>query len=215
MPRRPALPFAPALAELNPMLLSEGHAFTDSNWITEVKYDGVRMLAEVGPEGVQLKSRNGAVATAWFPETALALAQLKRRGRIVLDGEIAVLDERQAADFESTLARVRAKRYRPGAPLAHYCVFDLLVEGDRSLMEQPLMERKDRLTRLMKSPPELVFSLAFFEGEGEAAYRSAVEHRLEGVVLKRKTSTYASGERSADWIKCKRPGSAKGWSRIA
>lgn len=195
------------------MLLTESRPFTSDDWITEVKYDGVRMLAESGLDGVALKSRNGASATAWFPELALSLGQTPRRGRFVVDGEVAVLDERQAADFEATLARVRSRRYRPGAPLAHFCVFDLLVENGRSLLHRPLMERKERLAKLLAAAPALVFPIAFFEGQGEAAYRSAVEHRLEGVVLKRKASTYTPGERTADWVKCKRPGNAKGWGR--
>lgn len=42
-----------------------------------------------------------------------------------------------------------------------------------------------------------------FEGAGQAAMRTSVEQRLEGVVAKRLDSPYEPGRRSAAWVKTK------------
>lgn len=201
------LPDGPLLRTLAPMLLTEGRPFSDSDWIAELKYDGIRLMAEAGPTGVLLKSRNGADATRWFPEIVNALAAVKRRGRFVVDGEIAVLDEVGRADFERTMARMRLRGYKPGADLVVFCIFDLLVLGDKSVMGLPLMERKTRLSKLMPEKRDGLFAISHFDGaDGMHLYQQARALKLEGVVYERKDSLYLPGERSEAWVKAKRPG---------
>lgn len=70
-PRSPA----PSLNELRPMLLTERKTIPrEPGWHYEIKYDGYRMLAATGTP--RLKSKNGADATAWFPELVTALSDL-------------------------------------------------------------------------------------------------------------------------------------------
>ena len=57
------------LADFKPMLLSERQLdLEEPGWIYELEYDGVRVTAEFGARAVQLRTRNGADATKWFPE---------------------------------------------------------------------------------------------------------------------------------------------------
>jgi hypothetical protein len=72
--------------------------FHRPGWIYEEKVDGWRMLAYKDGEHVRLVSRHGVDHTARFPELAAAIGKL-RPGRLVLDGEIAVFDEKLVSQF--------------------------------------------------------------------------------------------------------------------
>lgn len=188
------------------MLLSTGKAFTSEDWLAEIKYDGVRLMAEWGGGApARLKSRNGANATTWFPEITSGLGGVGR-GRFVIDGEACVMDDIGRSDFNKTIARTRMRGFRPGADHVVYCVFDLLVDSGRSVMALPLIERKRRLARLLRGKPPSILLVSDFEGGGAELYGHALSLKLEGVVLKKKDSIYLPGERSPHWIKCKRPG---------
>jgi len=94
--------------EYKPMLLEERPFDLDqSGWIYEIRFDGYRLLAEFGGT-VQLRSRNGANATKWFPEVVESLAEIKG-GLYVVDGEVCVLDDMGRSDFN--LLHERAPDY--------------------------------------------------------------------------------------------------------
>jgi bifunctional non-homologous end joining protein LigD len=72
----------PHLADFPPMLLDERPLdFDEPGWIYEIKFDGYRVMAEFDRGTVQVRSRNGADATKWFPEITQALGE--REGRPV------------------------------------------------------------------------------------------------------------------------------------
>src|SRR5438874_11345382 len=78
--------------------------------------------------------------------------------------------------------------------------FDLLYESYRQLMDRPLLERRDRLARLVvRGAPILVPE--HLESDGEPFLEAVREFGLEGVVAKRRDSTYVPGARAADWLK--------------
>ena len=66
--------------------------FDDEAFLTEIKYDGYRVLEEFEHGRTELKTRGGAEGPKWFPETVKALAGLER-GRNIVHGEVCVLDE--------------------------------------------------------------------------------------------------------------------------
>ncbi|HEY5641218.1 MAG TPA: ATP-dependent DNA ligase, partial [Dehalococcoidia bacterium] len=84
----------------------------------------------------------------------------------------------------------------------YYYVFDLLWAGGYDLRGGRLRDRKALVAQLLL-PDSTVSLLDHFETDGEAAYRAAVEHGLEGVLAKRRDSTYESGRRSKSWLKVK------------
>lgn len=190
---------------LQPMLLTEvKKAFTDPEWVFELKYDGYRCLAEVRDHSARLKSRNGTLMTAWFPEAVRGLIALD--GHHILDGEIAVLDDLGRPDFMALQERAKRRRYVAGQPRVTFVAFDLLLFRDRAVMDRPLFERKELLRQLLlPAPPHLLF-LDHIETEGEWLFRQAVGLSLEGIVAKRADSIYEPGVRSQAWQKIKRPG---------
>lgn len=187
------------------MLLGEARPFNDVDWLFEIKHDGYRVLAEWDGAGVYLQSRNGADATAWFPEVTASLAGITG-GRHVVDGEMCVLDDIGRSNFNRLHARARMRGWRRGADPVVFCVFDVLVQAGKSVMRLPLTERKQRLAKLFSDKPPSTLVVSDFEGEGRLLYDQAVQLKLEGIVAKRKASVYEPGQRTADWLKIKRPG---------
>ena len=198
-----ATPLGLTLDDVSPMLLEEAPvAFSDPEWTYEIKFDGYRMLASADRAGVRLKSRNGADATGWFPEVASALAHVTSK-RLIVDGEVCVLDSLGRSDFDRLHARARRRTADPDEPVV-YCVFDVLAAGGKSLIDQPLLVRKKFLAALRDLPHVMVVD--HIPCEGEALYRLALELHLEGLVAKRIAAPYRPGVRSSDWLKIKRPG---------
>ena len=190
---------------LRPMLPAIAEApFDSEDHIFELKWGGVRALAFIEGGVVTLIGANGRDITQWYPELADLPDQIKGRTAI-LDGEIVALGKEGYPDFD--LLRERFKAYgmappprRPEGPQGtlSFQVYDVLLANGRTLIERPLWSRKNTLHSLL-SPSEVAAATDFIDGEGVAFYEAAVEHRLEGIVAKRKDSEYVTGERSAHW----------------
>lgn len=183
------------------MLLCERKTIPAGEWHFEIKYDGYRLLAASGP--ARLKSRNGADATAWFPEVAEAIGNLKPG--CIFDGEVCVIDQTGRSDFERLHKRAaRRGRHRDSDRVA-YCVFDLLVEGGKDMRSLPIEKRKAALRKVLTCCPDTLLFVDWID-DGSFLYQQALALELEGVVAKRAGSAYRDGVRSRDWVKVKRPG---------
>lgn len=191
---------------LSPMkaVLAEGVP-KGSGWLFEVKWDGVRGLASISDETLCITSRSGIRCEKQYPELAVIPHYVAAR-EAILDGEIAVLDERGAARF--SLIQPRISQHDPNA-IAHlvrsrpvvYFVFDLLYLDGYDLRKVDLIERKRLLAELITESSVLRIS-SHFEGRGEELLEAARENGLEGILAKRARSNYES-RRSSDWLKIK------------
>jgi bifunctional non-homologous end joining protein LigD len=76
------------------------------------------------------------------------------------------------------------------------------VHGRRDLRELPLLERKKRLKAILPRHKLIAFS-NHRKGSGKKFLAEAERKRLEGIMAKRANSPYASGRRTADWLKVK------------
>lgn len=177
------------------------HLPTGPGWHYEIKHDGYRMLAGTAPGG--LKTRNGADATAWFPELVDSLKQLPA-GAHILDGEVCVLDDIGRSDFNRLHARALHRGWHRGADPVVLCAFDLLMLAGRDIRMQPIEERRARLRTMLAG---ITHGLMFVDqvDDGAWLYDQVLALKLEGVVAKRAGSAYIAG-RSGDWLKIKRPG---------
>ncbi len=178
-------------------------AFSDKDWVFEVKWDGFRAIAYV-EEHFSLKSRNEKELKQNFPE----LQELnKLANNIVVDGEIVVMREGKP-DFQSLLERGQAvstreiQRQEDRSP-AVYIVFDILEKDGKSLTQLPLMKRKAILKDSLKEGSNVLLC-DFIEEKGESYFKLALEKGLEGVVAKRKDSQYEEGLRTGSWLKIKK-----------
>ncbi len=199
----PSLPPLPAFVA--PMLAQPGVPFDSDDHLFEVKWDGTRMLAFRDGASYRLVNRHQADRTTQYPELA-CLGQLP--AGTILDGEMVVLQDGRP-DFGRVLSRDQA-----GQPLkirllarsvpATYVVFDLLYHRCRSLLSEPLHQRRAQLGDLVGAlgQPQVVLSEGIV-GAGREFFRQVCALGLEGVVAKRLDSRYRPGKRTKAWIKIK------------
>jgi len=175
-----------------------GHLPTGPEWAYEVKWDGVRALADTTSGALRLWSRNERDVTVAYPElVGLATVQ-----GAVLDGEIVLLDG-GVPSFAALAERMHVRDARRARALARgrpvtFLVFDVLRLYGVDLTRRPYDERRATLARL--TLPERV-QLSPVYPDGDELWRVTREHGLEGVVAKRRASTYQPGRRSPDWVK--------------
>ncbi len=203
---------APDAATLRPMLADRGQgAFSDPHWLFELKYDGVRVIAEKDGETVRLFARTGGERTHLYPEIVTSLRHLAIE-HAIFDGEIVVFDDRGQSSFERIQRRF-TQTDPEGVALAvtqhpaAYCAFDLLAASGRDLRALPLLRRKAWLADLLPAKGTARF-VDHVREQGLALYAAAEAAGLEGIVAKRTDSAYESGRRSANWQKIKVPRSA-------
>jgi len=188
------------------MLAKPGKAFDSDDHVFELKWDGMRTLAFVEGGAVQLINRQKNVVTERYPELH-GLADLP--DGTVLDGEIAFLDDTGRPVFERLLRREQVRGRRIAAAQARYpavyAAFDQLYAGFESTMNDPLLDRRERLEEVVGAleHPRILFSDGVI-GAGRAFFDQACERELEGIVAKRLDSRYLAGRRTDAWTKIKR-----------
>src|SRR5690606_22664319 len=142
--------------------------------------------------------RNGNDYTKRFHDVASSLMDLASGRAMVLDGEMAVLDETGKTDFHALQNYMK----NPKPQNLTYIVFDLLAIDGTDLRRLPLTDRKSRLEELMKDSAGNLYYSRHIIDKGEESFAAACEAGMEGIIGKRADSIY-SGTRNGDWIKLK------------
>ncbi len=83
-----------------------------------------------------------------------------------------------------------------------YMAFGIMFLKGEDLRGLPLIERMERLRKVLPKDPLSVFSSHLREN-GKAFFEKAAASGEEGVMAKRAASRYLSGARSKDWLKIK------------
>ena len=180
---------------IEPVLLERKERLPEGpDWLYEVKLDGYRALAIKNDGRALIRSRNDNDFSGRYPTIVEALAALPEETAI--DGEVVALDETGKPSFNVF------QNYGSSPAAVFYYVFDLLVLAGRDVMGEPLALRRALLEKrilpklrdpvrysveLKASLPDLIASV---KAEG-----------LEGLVAKKRSSVYESGQRSGNWQK--------------
>ena len=128
------------------------------DWVFEVKWDGIRIVARVAAGGARLWSRGGIDVTERHAEIATALAEALGDREAVVDGELCALDPSGRPSF-SLLQQGGGSRV--------LYAFDVLELDGESFCDRPLDERRTALDELL--PPdgdEVRISRLFDDGDG-------------------------------------------------
>jgi bifunctional non-homologous end joining protein LigD len=180
----------------------------DGRWAYEVKWDGMRIVAEVDTDDVRLWSGNGADATARFPELSGLVAGLVGARSAVLDGEVVAFDPATGRpDFGRLQPRMQtsssaAVARASSAQAVQFLLFDVLAVDGTWLLDRPFQERRRLLEQVVEPGPSWRVSPSQ-EGDGQLLLDAVRAQSLEGVVAKRLDSPYEPGRRSALWRKVK------------
>jgi bifunctional non-homologous end joining protein LigD len=198
-------PLAPMLASLG----TEADITEEDDWAFEMKWDGIRAVVHLGTEerDIRLLSRNGNDITVSYPEIVGAIRRAAGTGSAVLDGEIVAVDMKGRPNFGLLQTRMKltktadVEQAMRRAPV-QLLLFDILEQGGRSLVKDDYDSRRRALEDLVHGSGPVQVPPAF-EGELGEAMRTSATLALEGVVAKKRDSTYSIGRRSRAWVKLK------------
>lgn len=200
-PRRLKKPELPPF--LRPQLATLVDAVPQGDeWLHEIKFDGYRVLCRIQNRRAAFLTRAGNDWTDRFDFLTEAALTLPVR-EAILDGEVVALRDDGSTDFQLLQNSLKGET---GADLVYF-VFDLLHLDGRSLLDEPLVARKEMLEKLLKANQDsknrdLIRYSAHSVGGGERLFKQACERSLEGIISKRGDQAYRSG-RSLSWLKIK------------
>lgn len=189
---------------LKPMLLKEvDKPFNSSDYIFEMKYDGIRALIYVNSKRIHIMSRNNIDLTHLYPELETLKKLVKKD--VIFDGEIVLLDDFGNPTFSSLLERNRLKKPEKIKNLSRinpviFIAFDIIYEN-KDLTNLTLMERKELLNKYQDTD-EFV-KAKYIDSQGIPLFKEIKKNNLEGIVAKNKNSTYHEGKRTSDFVKIK------------
>jgi bifunctional non-homologous end joining protein LigD len=175
--------------------------FDDPDWLFEVKWDGFRVEAVVDG-GVRLWTRGEKDAAQSYFGPFLDPPTWLNSGQAIVDGEVIALDERGEPDFALLQARIKGRGVATAPTPFVYEVFDLLHLDGRSLLDEPLEERRRLLADVLRPDPRVRLS-EHVEANGIAFFEAARARGLEGIMAKDRHSPYLPGKRSDRWQKIK------------
>ena len=163
-------------------------------WLHELKLDGHRFQIVKDGRRVRLFGQKGGEWTKHLPLFAEAFRRLPCRS-CTLDGYLVLPDADEAADCEGLSAAIGTSQLEP-----LFFAFDLLYRDGHDLRPLSLVERKQRLSRLVNRADIRCLHLVQTFENGKALLAAAEQHGLEGVVSKRRNAPYRSGS-CRDWRK--------------
>lgn len=182
-------------------ILTHDH-FYSNEWFYERKLDGERCIAYKNKNKVILKSRNHESLNVSYPELEIALKKIKI-AQLIVDGEVvafkgkttsfSLLQERMHV---SAINNEKAKHIK-----IYYYLFDILYLDGYDLTKLPLEVRKNILKNLCAYSDPLRYTPHRIRAN-EAYFNKICKAGWEGLVVKKKTSTYEQ-KRSSNWLKFK------------
>lgn len=181
--------------ELAPMFATHGSVaeLKASQWAFEGKWDGYRLLVDADHGTLRMRSRSGRDVTREYPQLRSVAADLADH-HVALDGEVVALDESGVPSFSELQNRVRATRIE-------FWAFDIMYLDGRPLLRAKYDDRRQLLKTLAGGGGLIVPDL--LPGDGADALEYSRTHGWEGVVAKKRDSTYQPGRRSMSWVKDK------------
>ncbi|PBB23941.1 MULTISPECIES: ATP-dependent DNA ligase [unclassified Mesorhizobium] len=168
-----------------------------ADWIHEIKYDGYRTQIIKDDEGIRLITKNGYDWTGRYIQLAGEAEGIEAKD-FIIDGEAITINEAGLSDFHALQSAVTSRT--PSRDI-YLVAFDLLYLNGHDLRDMPVEDRREILQALIPTGGRIQFSEAM-PGTGDAVYHLVDQTGLEGMVSKRKGSSYRSGP-TMNWRKIK------------
>ncbi len=175
------------------------------NYLYEVKWDGIRALITLEDGQIKIKTRNQNDVTKQFPELLVPDKGFRATCGL-FDAEIVCLDDQGRPQFKKVIHRLMSNgdnnilKLSKSSPV--YCyIFDCLYLDGRSLINEPLLKRREWLKDAVRT--EASYRISEIVEDGESLFEAARELSLEGIMAKAKDGKYLPGKRSDLWQKIK------------
>lgn len=209
-------------SSMKPMLMTDASVIpTGKDWLYEAKYDGFRCILHWTEKGVQLFSRNEKLLNDMYPEIIRFCESLEETIKpflpLTLDGELVHLRNDYKSEFSIVQTRGRMRRknvieQHVKAFPCKYIAFDLLAYKKTDQTELSLLKRKESLAKLFEKiglPLEVdylnsacVQQVEVFL-EADKIWPLIVTNNGEGIIAKRKPSSWDNAKRTVHWVKVK------------
>lgn len=193
---KPIIPMEPIHCETIPQ---------GPDWVAQVKWDGVRVLAYCDGQKTCLYNRRLHERTFHYPE----IADLREYGRVrsaILDGEVIALGADGKPSFHEVMRRdgirrlEKVRQVRQAVPVT-YMIFDVLYVDGVWITDRPFEERFHVLSEIV-APNDRV-QLVSSQPNGQALFEVIRQHGLEGIVMKHVHGKYVIGKKEKAWQKKK------------
>lgn len=205
-----AAPFRPVMLST---ALDEGdyEKITPADYVAEWKWDGIRVQVTSETGQRRLYSRTGDDISGAFPDI---VDHMSFEGS--LDGELLVgrnqgghIEIGSFGDLQQRLNRKTVSASQLRKFPAFVRVYDLLLHDGEDLRPLPLIERRQRLEKLIPELEPARFDLSpllpFATFDDLKDLRNNPPHPIiEGLMLKRKDTPYLAGRPKGPWFKWKR-----------
>lgn len=196
MQLQPIIPFEPIKTEDIP---------TGKNWISQVKWDGVRVLTYYDGKDVRLFNRKKNERTFHYPELT-NIHSFCKADSVILDGEIIALGNDGKPSFHEVMRRdgirrlERVSHLRNSVPVT-YMIFDIIFYNGKWMNDFRLEDRLQLLSDLIIPGNEVQLVPSF--DNGKSLYQAIEQQELEGIVIKDLNSKYVINGKNASWQKKK------------
>lgn len=187
----------------------------------EGKYDGTRVQIHIHtpsasqPWRVRTFTRSLEESSHMFPELS-SMVEVFGSHELIFDCEAVGFDPAtgKLLKFQETIQRKRkhdVDLFSSQIPLRFF-VFDLIYLDGKSLLQEPLSKRKERLHALLSVPALQGKTSSFVESpyivtksadELRSFHKQQLESGLEGAVIKQFDSVYQPGRKGWSWVKFK------------
>lgn len=210
----PGIPLKPMLAHPTKAITEVFDRFENKAFICEYKYDGERAQLHMCEDGkCFVFSRNSENITDKYPDLISIVRRQTNAKSFVLDCEAVAFDKTsdKILPFQ-TLSKRKRKDVREDDIAVKACIFafDLLYVDGRSLLREPLKERRALLeASFNEKAGELMFARNLVTSSLEdvqAFLDESVASSCEGLMVKTldAESTYEPSRRSRKWLKVKK-----------
>ncbi|CAM2979797.1 RNA ligase family protein [Paenibacillus sediminis] len=175
-----------------------------SNWIAQIKWDGVRILTYYDGANTRLINRRLNNRTLQYPELHQTQDYCDLNS-VILDGEMIALKNGKPSFYEimrrDGVRNTRNMSLVQRQVKVNYMIFDVLFADGEWVTSKPLEQRQQLLQSVIK-PSELVQIVPNYPS-AEELFKVAEQFQLEGIVIKDLSSTYAIGGKDKRWQKRK------------
>lgn len=179
------------------------------DWQFEFKWDGIRGQLVKRSGHMHVWSRGEELVTDKYPEYE-EIAKALPDGT-VLDGEILAMENEKPLSFHLLQQRIGrktiSKKHLKDVPV-HFMAYDLLELNGKDLRSESLVKRRAELENLVQGLSLERLHLSELQipdswSHAESLREQAREIGAEGLMIKRKNSSYKAGRVKGDWWKWK------------
>ncbi|MDF2608200.1 MAG: dependent ligase [Bacillales bacterium] len=196
MQLKPIIPFEPKSSDNVPQ---------GNEWISQIKWDGVRILTYYDGKEVRQFNRKLNERTKHFPELIDVNSYCKAKS-VILDGEVIALDKNGNPSFHEVMRRDGIRRMDRVTHVmkvvpVYYMIFDVIFYNGEWINNYPLEKRLDILSDIII--PNKYVQTVPIQQDNRTLFEVTKQHNLEGIVCKNLNSRYIIDGKTSDWQKVK------------